>query len=152
MPETAGLSSREGGSDAEQRAWGSRWPRYFTALPGCPGLTRGRQISPVGPQASVWRASGLRALAGEAAIHERGHIRSSRPPAVRGQRRRRSWGPGGGQAQLYSLGGPGRRLEPTWLYEALSLRFQPMPAHPFSPKGPGMTHREAPKIRTAAGF
>lgn len=150
MPEAAGLSSQEG-LRCRAEGLGEPLASVFHGT-GCPGLTQGRQISPVGPQASVWRASGLRALAGEAAIHERGHIRSSRPPAVWGQRRRHSWGPGGRQAQLYSLGGPGRRLEPTWLCEALSLGSQRMPAHPFSPKGPGMTHREAPKIRTAAGF
>lgn len=52
---------------------------------------------------------------------------------------------------LCSLGGRGKRLEPTWLSEALTVRA-PSPSLPPCPQGPGVTHREVPKVRTTAGF
>lgn len=64
----------------------------------------------------------------EAAIHERGGIRSSHPPTVRGQPGRHSRGP------ALQPGGLGSRLEPTWLSEARSLGSQPIPA-PLLPEG-----------------
>lgn len=53
--------------------------------------------------------------------------------------------------RICSLGGPSRRLEPTWLLEALTV-WAPSPALPPFPQSPGMTHREVPKVRTTAGF
>ena len=72
-----------------------------------------------------------RARPREVGIPEGGCIRSSRPPAVRGQQGRPSRDPGGKQAQICSLGGPGRRLEPTWLSEALTI-WAPSPSLPPS--------------------
>lgn len=71
----------------------------------------------------------LRGLPRKAAIHKSTPNQSSCPPAGRGQLGRHHWGPGGGQTQLHSLGGPGRHLKPSWLLRHSA--WVPSPSQPI---------------------
>lgn len=148
-----GTQAVKAGAQPQCRGLGGPLASVFCCT-GCPKLTGGRQMSPVGPQARGWRAGLLRALPGRAAIHEidvSGAAARQLRGASRGGTACSRWQAGG----ALQPEGPGRRLEPTWL---LGHSQSELPDHSslslylLLPKGPWSDHRESPKVRTAARF
>lgn len=151
MPEAAGLGWPRLRLRLRAQARGEPLASLFLCT-GCPGLARGRQISPAGPQASGWRAVCVEPCQG---ARVRGHpeggcIWNGCPPAMRGQ-----WGiPAGaqvaGRPRSTAWGVPAGVWSPPDFLRRLQSGL-PAPPCPL-PTGPWVTHREVPKARATAGF